>query len=492
MHVVADGAPADDNVVSTATAFLSSWQASDTYRAAQLTTNPRQARIELGAFRRHTGVTSVTLSPGHTVGATMPFKVVAHIDHGGTSATWTYHSRLAVVRDSPTGRDRVSWHSNVIHPSLPDGGGYTLRPFTEAVAPTVTDNQGAPLKATDHPGLRQILHQLQDRYPDREHQILGIRLSSDGDSGAGRIVATLKSGRAAGIRTGVDAAVQKAVDAAVAGQPGASVVVVRPSTGDVLAAATPAGTDLSPAVEGVQAPGQAFELVTTAALLEHKAVTSHGRVDCPASATVTGRTFTTPGGWHAQGTPFTDVFAHACDTAYVQLADALTGDELAAEARDVFGLGLDWHTGVTTADGAVPVLKGADKAAAAIGRGEVRLNTLDLASVTATVQNGSFRQPMFVDPKTSGQTRAHTRRVLPGRVADELRALMRGYAQEADTDGAAFGGVADQFQDSPEPIVGWFTASRGDLALAVTAPEKTHRPDNAGDVARAVLDAASG
>ncbi|MEU6406011.1 hypothetical protein [Streptomyces sp. NPDC046985] len=163
-----------------------------------------------------------------------------------------------------------------------------------------------------------------------------------------------------------------------------------------------------------------------------------------------------------------------------------------ATALSTWGLGLDWQTGVTTtADGALPELDGADKAAATIGRGEVRLDTLNLASLTATVQSGLFRQPLLVAPKTSGKTPAAARRPLPRQVADDLRTLMQSYAQTAGVDGAAFGGVADQFGDSDQPITGWFTAYRGDLAVAVTAAEQTHRPKTAKAVVRAVLDATS-
>ncbi|MQY36905.1 hypothetical protein SRB17_49070 [Streptomyces sp. RB17] len=53
------------------------------------------------------------------------------------------------------------------------------------------------------------------------------------------------------------------------------------------------------------------------------------------------------------------------------------------------------------------LVDGADKAAAAIGRGEIRLNTLNLASPTATIRSGSFRQPPFVEPKTRRSTERH-------------------------------------------------------------------------------------
>ncbi|MQY36937.1 hypothetical protein SRB17_49390 [Streptomyces sp. RB17] len=480
--------PASDEVAATAHAFLSAWQSGDLDKAARLTTNPGQARTELAAYRDTTGVTSLALTPESTSGDTVPFKATARLSYLGSHATWKYTSKLSVVRDDATGHPRVSWHSDVINPAVPDGGGYTLQPFSGTDAAVTTDRRGRRLTTHDHPGLRQILTQLQKRYADTGQGALGIRLSSAGDGGGGRIIATLNGGKRAQVPTRLDAAVQQAVDTAAFKYPGASVVVIRPSTGDVLAART-TGTDADPTLEGVQAPGQVFELVTTAALLDHSTVTPSTPVGCPTSASYGGQTFTNADNFSAQDARFADVFTHACDTGYIRLAGHLTGQDLASEARDVFGLGLDWHTGLTTADGAVPELDGADKASAAIGRGEVRLNTLNLASLTATIQSGSFRQPLFVDPKISGKAPARTHRALPSRVADGLRTLMRAYASASGVEGVAFGGVADQFADSDQPIMGWFTAYSGDLAVAVTAPETSHQPETAKAVVRAVLDA---
>jgi hypothetical protein len=477
-------------VADTAHAFLAAWQAGDLEKAAGLTTSPGQARTELAAYRDGTGVTSVRLATDSAHGDTVSFKATARLSYQGTKAIWQYASRLSVVSDpADRGHLRVSWHSDVIHPALPDGGGYTLQPFTRSAPAVVTDRNGTRLTSHDQPGLAQVLSQLRDRYADDGHQALGIRLSSDGDGGGGRVVATLDAAEAAQLRTRLDSGVQRAVDTAATEYPGASVVVIQPSTGDVLAVRS-TGEDFDPALEGVQAPGQVFELVTAAALLEHDAVTPTTRVGCPTSASYGGRTFTDPGDWSSRDARFIDVFTHACDTGYVRLAGELTGQDLASEARDVFGLGLDWQTGVTTADGAVPRLDGADKAALAIGRGEVRLNTLNLASLTATIRSGSFRQPLLVDPRTSGKTPARTRRSLSAHVGDGLRALMRAYAGASGVDGAAFGGVADQFRDSDQPVMGWFTAYRGDLAVAVTVPERTHQPETSKAVVRAVLDAA--
>ncbi|GAA1042214.1 hypothetical protein GCM10009566_42830 [Streptomyces murinus] len=69
----------------------------------------------------------------------------------------------------------------------------------------------------------------------------------------------------------------------------------------------------------------------------------------------------------------------------------------------MFGLGQDRQTGVTTTEGAVPGLEGADNAAAAIVRGEICFSAVGFAPLTATIQSGSFRHTSFGDPKNSGK-----------------------------------------------------------------------------------------
>ncbi|GAA3005154.1 penicillin-binding transpeptidase domain-containing protein [Streptomyces fulvorobeus] len=200
---------------------------------------------------------------------------------------------------------------------------------------------------------------------------------------------------------------------------------LRPSTGEELAVATSATGEMNPALEGVEALGSVFEIVTAAALLEHKVVTPTVAVACPSQASVEGTSFTNPRLKSGiSGSTFADAFAASCDTGFVKLAGELAPGALAQEAKDVFGLGLDWQTGITTADGAVPELTGADKAAAAVGRGEVRLNVLNLASITATLKSGTFKQPTFVAADMVDAERARAVRTLSATIAQNLREMM--------------------------------------------------------------------
>ena len=110
----------------------------------------------------------------------------------------------------------------------------------------------------------------------------------------------------------------------------------------------------------------------------------------------------TYGGWkfqnddnfEIQGGTFEQSFARSCNTAFISQASKLYDDALTKEARDVFGLGLNWQTGIPTFDGAVPVQHDAPKAASLIGQGGVRMNPLNMASVAATATTGTFHQPL--------------------------------------------------------------------------------------------------
>nr|WP_187451801.1 penicillin-binding transpeptidase domain-containing protein [Streptomyces parvus] len=137
-----------------------------------------------------------------------------------------------------------------------------------------------------------------------------------------------------------------------------------------------------------------------------------------------------------------------------------------------------------------------DRVSAAIGRGEVRLNVLNLASITATVKSGTFKQPLLVTADLVGADQTQAERPLSGRVAQQLRAIMNHNASQgtgaevmAGSSGAfgSMAGLADQ--GTGQAAHGWFTAFNGDAAVASIAPSSGEGVANAGFITRAVLDA---
>ncbi len=92
----------------------------------------------------------------------------------------------------------------------------------------------------------------------------------------------------------------------------------------------------------------------------------------------------------------------SCNTAFVKLIDEkpLTDESLTTEAQTRFGLGQNnWKTGIPSFDGNIPASGGPDRAANAIGQGQVQMSPLNMASVTATAMTGTFRQRVIVLPK---------------------------------------------------------------------------------------------
>lgn len=486
-----------ENVPDVAEEFFAAWSGGDLDRASTLTTDPHAALLALKAYKNHVPTTGVDFAAHDVQGRHVPFTVTAHISTQEAAGSWAYESQLD-VRDEPRKGERVVWKPSVIHPELAGRSGYTLKAVTTAPESAVLSRGGTALNEQDQPGLSQIIDQLKERYAAQAGAPgLSVRLTPQFSDGESTTVAHVVEGKPGTIRTTVDPALQQAAEAAVAEHPGASVVAVQPSTGEVLAVATSAKGELNPALEGVEAPGSVFEIVTAAALLEQGAVSPTTATACPSQATVAGAGFTNPTLKNAgTGGTFSDVFASSCDTAFAQLAGELAPGALAKEAKDVFGLGLNWQTGITTSDGSVPRLRGADRAAAAVGRGEVRLNVLNLASITATVKSGAFKQPRLVAADMEGAVQAQAERPLSGAVARQLRTLMNHNASRgtgapamSGSDGA-FGSMAGLAErGTGQAAQGWFTAFDGDIAVASAASARGEGVAYAGAVSRAVLDA---
>jgi len=489
----------DEDVPEAAEQFFDAWADGDLDKASRLTTEPHSALIALKAYKNSAHVTSVDFTPENVDGNHVPFVVKAHIRRQSTTATWSYRSQLDVRSNEGQG-ERIVWDPAIVHPKLSGRDSQTLETVASPPATTIVGRDGTALDTQDKSPLSGVIRQLRERYASKAGTAsLEVRLAPLFGTGGqgGERVAQLVTGKPATIRTTIDPALQHAAEAAVTDAVGASAIAIRPSTGEVLAVASPVTSAMNPALEGVEAPGSVFEIVTAAALLEQGSVTPTTPVGCPAQTSVAGTTFTnskptTVG----KGKTFADVFASSCDTGFVDLADKLSPAALSREAKDVFGLGLNWQTGVTTADGAVPELKGADKAAAAIGRGEVRLNVLNLASVTATVKNGTFKQPLFVDANMIGADQARTERSLPRPIAQQLRAMMHRNATHG-TGAQTMTGISGTFgsmaglaeQGTGQAAHAWFTAFSDDIAVAAVATDTGQGISSAGDITRAILDA---
>ncbi|QEU93823.1 penicillin-binding transpeptidase domain-containing protein [Streptomyces kanamyceticus] len=497
---VRKGPPSDDEIREVSEKFLAAWAKGDAAGAAGYTDNSADAKALLTGYREDAHLTKVKLTPKEASGARVPFSVSATVSYKGKSKPLAYDSQLTVVRGKTTGRALVDWSAAVVHPSLERGDtlvtGEAATPPIEAV-----DRAGVVLTKKEYPSLGPILDQLRAKYGEQAGGKPGIELyvrHADEDAGS-RTLLTLAKGKPGKLPTTLSAAVQKAAERAVLRFGESSVVAVKPSTGEILGVANHREDGFNAALQGKVAPGSTMKILSAAMLIDKGVTKAGGAAPCPDTATWQSKTFHNLKGMTAnESATFTDSFARSCNTAFVKLIDeeGLTDSSLTEEARDSFGLGQDnWKVGIPSFDGSVPESGGPDRAANAIGQGQVQMNPLNMASVTATAMTGAFHQPVIV-PKSLDDRELATARGLSPSTVEQLRAMMRRTAVSG-TGARAMAGLAGDIGaktgsaevDGHEKSDSWFTGYRGDIAAAAMTQEGGHGGDAAGPIVAAVLGA---
>ena len=302
---------------------------------------------------------------------------------------------------------------------------------------------------------------------------------------AGHQVAILKQWdgtKGTAVRTTLEGAVQRAAASAVAGQAAASAIVaVQASTGHIIAVADhPGGGTRVYPLAGQYQPGEAFTIVSAAALLANRTGLDE-QIPCLPSSRVGGRTFTNVPAVSGLGSQplFSMDFAQSCGTAFTTLSQGLTGSRLASSAT-AFGVGAQWKLPLSTFSGSFRASQTQGGLAAdTIGEQGVLVSPLAMALVAAGVDSGKWRPPVLVtsppDPGLSPRVVASAQTVV------SLRTLMRDAVTSGAARGANVGG---------EPVYGqvgtvraaigskywahWFVGYRGDVAFA--ALELTKSP----------------
>lgn len=276
--------------------------------------------------------------------------------------------------------------------------------------------------------------------------------------------------------------------------PASAIVVVRPSTGEVLAAANGPGNEgLNAATAGQYAPGSTFKVVTSLALLR-AGLTPDDVLSCPETITVDGRSFKNYDDYPASAlgdVSFRTAIAHSCNTALIGSRDLLDEDDL-AQAAAALGLGGDEDLGFPAYLGQVPAPEGeTEEAAALIGQGRVLASPLAMATVAASVQAGHTVVPHLVVDRTAS---AAPSQPLTEEEAEQLRDLMRAVVTDgsapflADVPGepvAAKTGTAEYGtpdDDGAHETHAWMIGVQGDLAVAVFVETGVSGAQTAGPV----------
>lgn len=396
------------------------------------------------------------------------------------------------------------------------------RTFARAILGTVGEATAEIVEASDGAvvaGDKAGLSGLQRQYDAQLRGTPGVVVAAVAqDTGAERVLHRVEPVPGEPLRTTLDPALQqRAEDVIGLLEPASAIVALRPSTGEVLAAANgPGSGGLSTATVGQYAPGSTFKVVSALAYLRG-GLTPDATVSCLPSITVDGRTFQNFPGYPAAAlgdVPFRTAFAHSCNTAFIGARDLAGDGALLAAARSL-GLEPEADLGFPAFLGTVPDdASSTAHAASVIGQGEVLASPLGMATVAASVGAGRTVVPRLVTPavapddaatdvateEADGEADAEAdlppaTPVTPEEAA-ALQAMMRAVVTEggggllADVPGEpvlAKTGTAQFGQDDDLRNHAWMIAIQGDLAVAVFVGEGDYGSTTAGPLLQAFL-----
>lgn len=370
----------------------------------------------------------------------------------------------------------------------------------------IIEDSGGTVVAGDLVGLSG----LQQRYDSQLRGTPGYTVvATAADGVVQRQLALIAPVAGTPLSTTIDAALQNIAEDLLADVvPASAIVAIRPSTGEVLAAASGAGGEgYSTATLGQYAPGSTFKVASTLALLRAGA-TPDETVSCPPTLTVEGRQFSNVPGYPTQFTgdvTLRTAFAHSCNTAFLGQAGTIAQSALVTAAGSL-GLDSSADLGFSSFLGAVPDdADGTDHAASLIGQGRVLASPLGMATVAASVAAGHTVTPVLVraaavpapatttEPATPSPTTTPAT-PLTSDEAETLRELMAAVVTEggatllqsvpgdpviAKTGTAQFGDGTDAHA--------WIIGAQGDLAVAVFVDVGESGAGTAGPILQAFL-----
>ncbi|MFC5666724.1 penicillin-binding transpeptidase domain-containing protein [Kitasatospora misakiensis] len=524
--------------------FLAAWAAGDLAKAASLTDDPAAATAGLTAFRDQVKPSGLTLAPAGpatpaafaaatgtpsaaakppatasaaptaptaaatdspSAAATAPTGVLmafkARAEFEGTNRVWDYNGFLGVVKmsdDTPA----VHWAPSVIHPHLGAGETIGVQPLPP-LAGNVVDRNNKPLNSPSITPLiptvqAKVAKLLADQNKDQNDNGTGVVITNPADQNSvpDRLFTIVDPKPPKPFKLTLDATLQAAAEKAMTDLGGkkGSIVAIEPSTGQVLAFANAPVTGLNRAFQGQLAPGSTLKILTSTALLE-AGINPDTPVPCPNLSSNPKKIPNSFPDAYPNNTLQQD-FMISCNTAFIdQGLTSLKPGALTTTAKDVYGIGLNWQTGLPSFDAVIPDA-GTNKdeqAMQSIGQGKVQMNPLAIASITATVQSGTFKQPILVaelpqqkaardlGPDVDGKLKAMMAATATGGTAKEVMVGISDNAG-AKTGSAEATGIATTNS--------WFTAYRGNLAVAAEVEGGGHGVDAAGPAVASIIKAA--
>ncbi|GGL01792.1 penicillin-binding protein [Sphaerisporangium melleum] len=409
---------------------------------------------------------------------------------------WTYTGSLdLVVKDHHW---KVAWTPAAVHPALTAGSHLALK-TTWPQRAAIEDASGGRIDTGEAGGSVQQLVGYLDKATAKDVTRLGSAYRPSDPVGRGglqetfqkrlagtptsAIVVTDASGKkslrtlqtfegspGSPVRTSLDPAVQRAAVEAVRdlSKP-ASLVAVRPSTGEILAVVNNRG-GFNRALDGRYPPGSTFKTITAAGLLA-EGLTPDSKVTCPKTANVGGLSIRNSDHEAFGSLSFLDSYAHSCNTTFAPLAAQHLGGGKLREIATKMGFNQPLSIGVPAAKASLPEPAGdAELAAESFGQARITASPLVIATVAAAVADGTWRPPTLV-PSIKQKVQPQP---LPETVVPQLRSMMaavvtKGTAARAGLPKGTAGktGTAE-FGTGPElDSHAWFMGYRGDVAFAV-------------------------
>jgi hypothetical protein len=497
-------------------AFLSAWRSGNLTAAAKLTNHPAAAKaylamnakyLDLGKMSASTdsvadAAGSTAALPRETGKFTVTASVAAKNGDSVIRNNWSYHSTLVAYQQPNSSVWFVDWKPDVVAPNLTT----STRLAAVAVAPTVgvvTDASGEDLTNYGDAGLSNISNLMVKSPPAGKTKWgLDVEIQNTAGKAAGKAVPNSQATVVApqnlpSLATTINSAAEAAARSAVTQHPSSSMVVIQPSTGDILAIANNDGFN-DFALTAAVAPGSSMKVITSTALLNAGIVTPQTAVTCPPTYTIQGITYhNDQNESEPPGTPFIDDFAQSCNNAFTTQEPYLSG-KLASTAKQYYGLDQNWDIGIGNISAsyfnAPASASGAELAQEAFGEGQLTASPLAMASVAATVEYGSFQQPILVPgTKTVSAT------PLPANTDAGLKEMMRAVVSYGTAAGIGFGptvyaktGTADIVgQEKPNSWLIAFDPTR-DIAVAALVLDAGYGAQDAGPEVKSFLDSYSG
>ena len=338
--------------------------------------------------------------------------------------------------------------------------------------PGVLVTPQAELLPTDETFAPDIVNQVKNAVIDELDGQAGWRVVSVNQNGADvDVLNEVPAAPAPSVTISLDRSVQNAAQNAVnfTGKQ-AMIVVIKPSTGEILAVAQNAAANAEGplATTGLYPPGSTFKIVTAGAAIERDMATPNTLLGCPGVMDIGHRTVPNYGGFDLGTVPMSRAFASSCNTTFAELASRMPPRGL-TQAAAQYGIGPDYQIeGITTVSGSVPpTVNLAERTEDGFGQGKVVVSPFGMAMAAATVAAGKTPVPQLIEGRQTIVT--GDRAPISPKMLDGLRPMMRlvvtnGTAEDLQGVGDVRGKTGEaEFAGGSHS---WFAGYRGDMAFA--------------------------